>query len=337
LGADTLVGHNQIEFDGRVKGRHCDEEGLPRPTDLVVDTCPLARRLLPDESHGLETLARRFGVGQRQTHRAGPDCALTAAVFRELLILERAERELDVLSEALPLVALSALASGEPRDETATLVHAGARGFGFGQGGPPLRRFRAHLADDRAAGKPEARLRGIDKTVPDDDDRWTTFGQHWRETIRAYLEAGGEPTLTAFLAYAALAAPLDEGAAAPGRLTLSTIHSAKGKEWPLVFLIGCEDGVLPDFRSVDDPAELAEERRALYVGVTRAKRQVCLLWAAESYGRTRDLSRFLAALPDGLVRHNRSRASLVGTGSRNPATARSGGDPGSDRAAPARQ
>ena len=83
---------------------------------------------------------------------------------------------------------------------------------------------------------------------------------------------------------------------------MMTIHSAKGKEWPLVFLLGVEEGTIPDFRATT-PEQVEEERRVLYVGMTRAMRRLCLMWAASSRGHERSLSRFLRdAPPDLLVR-----------------------------------
>lgn len=305
IGDAAVIGHNYDEFDGRVLTRLCDDLGLARPPTFTVDTMKLARRLLPDEPHGLESLAQRFGIARRQRHRAAADCDLVAAVFTALLALHREERGLDVLPETLPLVAISIQSGQHQRDENATLILAGARAHHLGQGQSLLARFRERLTDDRRATAVIGHLESSPVGVPEDDERWHDFEQRWREAISAYLSAGGEPTLPAFLHYAALAQPIDDGPEASGRVTMMTIHSAKGAEWPLVFIIGLEDGILPDFRSFDDPVALAEERRVLYVGLTRGKKQVCLLWAAESSGRDRNLSRFLADLSDGLIQHRR--------------------------------
>ena len=83
-------------------------------------------------------------------------------------------------------------------------------------------------------------------------------------------------------------------------LTLSTIHSAKGLEWDEVYLLGVADGSLPDARSMGNEEELEEERRLLYVAVTRARRQLALTWhhsTRHRFGQLATLSRFLTEGP----------------------------------------
>ena len=112
-------------------------------------------------------------------------------------------------------------------------------------------------------------------------------------------------TLAAFLEQVALVSDIDdleEGQEAP---TLLTLHAAKGLEFPVVFITGLEEGVLPHSRALDDAEELAEERRLFYVGITRAKDRVYLSHAFRrtTYGMT-DVgtpSRFLGDIPENLV------------------------------------
>jgi DNA helicase-2/ATP-dependent DNA helicase PcrA len=94
--------------------------------------------------------------------------------------------------------------------------------------------------------------------------------------------------------------------------TLLTLHAAKGLEFPVVFILGLDEGMLPHQRAFDDPEEMAEERRLMYVGITRAKDRVYLLrsFRRTTYGES-DLSlpsRFLDDIPthllDGHVRHS---------------------------------
>ncbi len=248
LGSDALVGHNIDDFDGRILRRLCLDLDLLTPTEESIDTAKLARRLLSNQSHALEALAHEFGVlklGDRQPHRALPDCELIASVFSHLLARSRAERELDTLDETLPLVSLAIAHANDHRDELATLSLAGARGLSFGQGAALVARWHDLLSDPNNADATFATLRTIDSAVPADDTHWAECADRWRQTVSTYLATGNEPTLPAFLNFHRLATSIDETAAAPGRVTLMTIHCAKGKEWPLVFVIGAEDGSLP--------------------------------------------------------------------------------------------
>ncbi len=98
---------------------------------------------------------------------------------------------------------------------------------------------------------------------------------------------------------------LDENDPEQSSVTLMTLHSAKGLEFPVVFLIGLEDGVFPHVRSLGDPDELEEERRLCYVGLTRAEERLylCHAWSRMMFGATdyRPPSRFLDEIPAELV------------------------------------
>src|SRR5204863_2170710 len=85
--------------------------------------------------------------------------------------------------------------------------------------------------------------------------------------------------LESFLDTIALVADTDEIDPEAGAVTLMTLHSAKGLEFPMVFLTGMEEGVFPHSRSMEDPEELEEERRLCYVGITRAKQRLILSYA----------------------------------------------------------
>lgn len=123
-------------------------------------------------------------------------------------------------------------------------------------------------------------------------------------------EAGeGEPepgSLAAFLERVSLVADTDqipdEGS---GMVTMMTLHTAKGLEFPVVFVTGWEDGQFPHLRALGDPAELAEERRLAYVGITRARRRLYLTRAVvrSAWGQPvfNPESRFLQEVPDHLI------------------------------------
>jgi DNA helicase-2/ATP-dependent DNA helicase PcrA len=124
----------------------------------------------------------------------------------------------------------------------------------------------------------------------------------------------GLTALTAFLAAAALEAGEGEGEAWEDCVQLMTLHSAKGLEFPLVFVAGLEDGLFPSQKSLEEPGRLEEERRLAYVGITRARRKLVLSYAEsrrlhglDSYHRP---SRFLGEIPAGVLREVRPRVQV---------------------------
>jgi len=116
-----------------------------------------------------------------------------------------------------------------------------------------------------------------------------------------YTNVADAPTLEGFLDSVALVSDIDELKDEASRVTLMTLHSAKGLEFPVVFLAGMEEGVFPHARSMDDPTEIEEERRLCYVGVTRAREALYLSWALHrrihGYG-VGEPSRFLKEMPE---------------------------------------
>lgn len=127
------------------------------------------------------------------------------------------------------------------------------------------------------------------------------------------IEAGLSE-LAAFLAHAALEAGEAQAGIGEDCVQLMTLHSAKGLEFPLVFLVGLEDGLFPSHKSVEEPGRLEEERRLAYVGITRAREQLILCHAEarrmhgmEMYGRP---SRFLNEIPRELLHEIRPRVQV---------------------------
>ena len=116
---------------------------------------------------------------------------------------------------------------------------------------------------------------------------------------------GEEPTLENFLADVALVADIDDAELGEEAVTLMTLHSAKGLEFPDVFLVGMEEGIFPHSRTLMDENEIEEERRLCYVGITRAEKHLFLSNARTRtiYGRTQYYtpSRFLQEVPRNLV------------------------------------
>jgi DNA helicase-2/ATP-dependent DNA helicase PcrA len=150
--------------------------------------------------------------------------------------------------------------------------------------------YRDALKAERTA-EAEARLENLEELVAASE-----------EFIANQQAQGIEPvTLEAFLDSIALVADTDEIDAASGGVTLMTLHSAKGLEFPVVFLTGLEEGVFPHSRSMLEPEELEEERRLCYVGITRAQERLFLSYALhrriQGYG-VAEPSRFLLEIPE---------------------------------------
>ncbi len=130
-----------------------------------------------------------------------------------------------------------------------------------------------------------------------------------QELINAALQyqeenEGGD--IEGFLATAALASDSDNKDSANNRVTLMTLHSSKGLEFPIVCIVGLEQGLFPSYRSLNDPSSLEEERRLCYVGLTRAKERLFLFHASERriWGGAREpaiSSVFLSEIPSELI------------------------------------
>ena len=140
--------------------------------------------------------------------------------------------------------------------------------------------------------------------ISDSDDQVIEREENLRE-LRGQLEASAGQTLAEFLEGVALVAEVDTLDETADAVTLLTLHAAKGLEFPVVFITGLEDGLLPHTRSLDDAEGMAEERRLLYVGLTRAKDQVCLTYAFRRFlfgsSDANAPSRFLADIPAALL------------------------------------
>jgi DNA helicase-2/ATP-dependent DNA helicase PcrA len=145
--------------------------------------------------------------------------------------------------------------------------------------------YRKALEQERTP-EAEARLENLEEMVAAAED---------------YVRTQPEGTLAGFLDSVALMSDIDELKTAEARVTLMTLHSAKGLEFPVVFLTGLEEGVFPHARSMNDAEEVEEERRLCYVGLTRARERLYLSWALHrrihGYG-VGEPSRFLREMPE---------------------------------------
>lgn len=146
---------------------------------------------------------------------------------------------------------------------------------------------------DEGTDEAEARLENIDELI---------------SKVVTYEETAEHPDLSGFLEEVALVADIDSLEDSDDRVLLMTLHSAKGLEFPCVYLAGMEDGIFPSYMSItaDDPtAELEEERRLCYVGITRAMRELTLTSARvrmiRGENQYNNISRFVREIPPELI------------------------------------
>jgi DNA helicase-2/ATP-dependent DNA helicase PcrA len=143
------------------------------------------------------------------------------------------------------------------------------------------------------------------------EERWANVAE-LRNHAAEFDEIAAPEGLARFLEEVALVSDQDELEDVPDRVTLITLHAAKGLEFPVVFMVGMEEGLLPHRRALEDERELEEERRLAYVGMTRAKDRLYLAHAHHrstyGVGAQSEPSRFLAELPEELIAAERSQA-----------------------------
>jgi DNA helicase II / ATP-dependent DNA helicase PcrA len=200
------------------------------------------------------------------------------------------------------------------------------------------------LREQAASGGPVAELveaildsTGLQASLENSEDlQDATRVENLQEMVSVAREFDGstpDGTLADFLERVALVADADQipdGEDHGGMVTLMTLHTAKGLEFPVVFLTGMEEEVFPHARALTDPRELEEERRLAYVGITRAEERLYLTRAASRnwYGRPafHTPSRFLSEIPASLIEWKRSAKDVAAAAT--PASARMASRPG---------
>jgi DNA helicase-2/ATP-dependent DNA helicase PcrA len=139
---------------------------------------------------------------------------------------------------------------------------------------------------------------------PDGEERWDNILE-LRTVAQQYRDLKPDEGLSAFLEGVTLVSDVDGLDESIDAVTLITLHQAKGLEFPVVFIVGMEDGILPHIRSFDDPEQLEEERRLCYVGITRAKQRVYLVHAFRrslmGSSTVNKPSRYLSDIPRHLI------------------------------------
>ena len=163
--------------------------------------------------------------------------------------------------------------------------------------------LRTHYANE-SRGQLDSRVDNLDELV--------SVASRFERRPEAEDEAPPMSDLVAFLSYAALEAGENQAEAGEDGVQLMTLHSAKGLEFPQVFLVGLEEGLFPSQRSLEENGRLEEERRLAYVGLTRARLRLTLSYAEQRRLHGMEMmgtpSRFLREIPSALLREVRPRA-----------------------------
>ncbi|NRB06811.1 MAG: DNA helicase PcrA [Richelia sp.] len=146
------------------------------------------------------------------------------------------------------------------------------------------------------------------------DNRLQNVQELFNAVLQFEEENNEEVNLQNFLASTALSSDLDNLKEGDSAVSLMTLHASKGLEFPVVFLVGLEQGLFPNYRSINDPAALEEERRLCYVGITRAQERLYLSHARErrlyGYREPALRSQFFEELPEELIATHFSRSKI---------------------------
>ena len=151
-------------------------------------------------------------------------------------------------------------------------------------------------------------LRALEQSDDDKDQTRIENVRELKSSILQFMKESGDLTLEGYLANVALYTDLDNYDRDADSVVMMTMHSAKGLEFPTVFIVGAEESIFPGIRAIGEPEEMEEERRLCYVAITRAKRHLFLTCARQRmlFGRTtaNRVSRFVDEIPEEDIRKN---------------------------------
>ena len=151
-------------------------------------------------------------------------------------------------------------------------------------------------------------IRALEEKNTQEDRTRIENVEELRSSIIGYMKESGDNTLEGYLANVALYTDLDNYDPDADTVVMMTMHSAKGLEFPTVYIVGMEEGIFPGIRAIGEQAEMEEERRLCYVAITRAERELELVCARQRmiFGRTtaNRVSRFVDEIPDEHIEKN---------------------------------
>ncbi len=311
-----LIGHNVAKYDNPILERVLQEHlkrGLPNPH---YDTLVTARRLFPRQRRGIQALAEKFGIGYERLHNASEDVEVNRKIFKELIRIDTQKQQVKSLTEFLPLIGTGILAKTsdiaevEISPEIEAYLNAAKRYVKVNQDvlsvDLPFEQTEKEQVTECCN-----MLKEFDVPVDKEDSDWIEHKSRFLNVVLNFERVGHGHQLTDLLDYQKLLTSFDELDNKTEQLTLMTLHAAKGTEFPVVFIIGMEDGNFPIGRSSLTLEEFEEERRLFYVGMTRAQNQLYLSSAVHRFNdRGQVASMFIREMPSNYMEKWSSRTHM---------------------------
>lgn len=303
VGDLDLVAHNGSSFDFPVLVRVARELGFARPRQALFDSLALARRLFPRERNRLEDLIERFDISAEARHRALDDCRCLGEAFDQMQLLQLGRLARRSGRDGLaPLALIMQLDPAGPPKQDGGIAHTlfamGVRRL-LASGSPWLEK----LSEGRARKELESALlaaSGLEGEAPELFRGRSSEEERFLALLPRFDELFLGDSLASFLDFLALYRNQDS-AEGQDAVQLMTIHAAKGLEFDQVYIAGLEENVLPGYYALrsPDPEAVEEERRLLYVAMTRAGKSLTLTRVTSRGGFVQEPSRFLSSLvPD---------------------------------------
>lgn len=299
-----LIGHNVASYDNPILERDLQTYLKRNLSNPHYDTLVTARRLLPRQRRGIEALAEKFGIEHNKLHRAMEDVEVNRQIFKELIRIDLKKREVQSLTDLLPYVGLGILDKTDNSDqgkkitEESAFLNAAIRVVKEGTH-QVYENLPFDSTEEQLVETYFNKLKESDVPVMQEDTAWIETKSKFRTLLLQCFKAGQGNSLSDFLDFQKLLTNYDEIEDDAEQITLMTLHAAKGTEFPVVIIIGMEEGSFPMWKQGITDAELEEERRLFYVGMTRAQNQLFLSSAIYRYGdRERSASMFIREMSD---------------------------------------
>jgi len=311
IGDSILVGHNIIEFDDKVISRYMAMYmGKPELSNRAYDTLIVAKRLFPLENYKLDALADKFKISYEgsELHRANTDVSLTENLFRSLRREELGRNERKSLKEVLSLVALGILDKNAAMEKENVAFYNAAIRFvkykkGRSEGIELLPISHLEASEEEEAIRFLENMADEEPPTTKDDEVWNSIVARVQNSVVNFERDAYDKSLTSYLSHAALLVGSDVSEETEDKVTMMTVHSAKGTEFPVVIIIGMEQGNFPIISRDQSEAEMEEERRLFYVGMTRAKKRLYITSVRFRYSdREATPSQFIWEIQPGLMK-----------------------------------